>query len=188
MRPVILFMHTSLDGFVARPDGGLDWISYDQDLEQYANTLLQNVDTVMFGRATYHGMENFWRSVPDNPESTPHELQHSRWLDRTNKIVFSRTLTGVDWPNTGIISDNIADEIGALKQQSGSNIVILGSPGLAHSLTQQGLIDEYRLTISPIVLGHGTPLFEDVAEPIRLKLVSSMTLNSGVIIVQYHRQ
>jgi dihydrofolate reductase len=186
MRKLISYLHASLDGFVqGMKEFDLGWISYDEALENYAKEILSTVDTVLWGRATYLGMQSYWPTVPANPESTKYELEHAAWLDKTQKIVASKTLEDVDWTNTKLIKNNLSEEVTKVKQEAGKDIIMLGSPGLTHSLTQLGLIDEYRININPIVIGDGLPLFKVSKDRIGLKLLSSKIFNSGVIGLHY---
>jgi dihydrofolate reductase len=189
MRKLKLFVHVSLDGFVQGPnDWEIDWISYDGELEKYAQDTLSTVDTVIWGRVTYQGMENYWPTVHANPSSTQHEIDHAHWLDNTPKIVFSRTLEKVEWKNTRVVNENIAEEISYLKQQPGKDIIIMGSPSLAHSLMQLGLIDEYSITVQPVLIGSGLPLFKDIKDRVKLKLIEHKILDSGVVCLNYQTE
>ncbi len=188
MRKVISLIHLSLDGFAAGPNDELDWISYDNELEQYAHSLHAHTDTVIWGRRTYEGMASYWLTIPGNPASTPAELEHARWLDAATKVVVSRTLERIDWnnaQNTVLIQDNIAEEINKIKQQPGKDIWFLGSTMLAQTFMQLDLIDEYRININPIVLGRGKLLFDGVTRQLPLKLLESKTFNSGVVALRY---
>ncbi len=188
MRRVIWLIHLSLDGFAAGPNDELDWISYDTDLEQYAHSLHEQTDAVIWGRRTYEGMASFWLTVPGNPESTPAELNHARWLDDATKIVVSRTLDRVAWNNTQntvLIKDNIAGEINAIKRQPGKDIWLLGSIELAQTFMELDLIDEYRIQINPTTLGEGKRLFAEGGRKLRLKLLESRTFASGVVALRY---
>ncbi|HEU0028929.1 MAG TPA: dihydrofolate reductase family protein [Ktedonobacterales bacterium] len=188
MRKVIWLIHLSLDGFAAGPNDELDWISYDSDLERYAHSLHGQTDAVIWGRRTYEGMASFWLTVQGNPESTPAELEHARWLDDATKIVVSRTLDRINWndqQNTVLIRDDIADEINAIKQQPGKDIWLLGSITLAQTFMQLDLIDEYRIQINPTTLGEGKRLFADGGRTIRLKLLESQAFPSGVVALRY---
>lgn len=188
MRRVIALIHLSLDGFAASPNDELDWISYDSDLERYAHALHDQTDTVIWGRRTYEGMARFWLAVPSNPESTPAELAHARWLEGATKIVVSRTLDSVAWggaTNTALIKDHIADEINAIKAQPGKDIWLLGSVALFQTFAQLDLIDEYRIQINPTTLGAGKPLFAGVTRAMKLKLLESQTFPSGVVALRY---
>ncbi len=188
MRKVISLIHVSLDGFAAGPNDELDWIAYDDELEQYAHSLHATTDAVIWGRRTYELMAGYWLTVPGNPASTPAELEHARWLDDATKIVVSRTLDRVEWndaPNTVLIKDNIADEINRFKQQPGKDIWFLGSVMLAQTFMRLDLIDEYRLNINPTVLGRGKPLFASLTRDFPLKLLDAQTLKSGVVALRY---
>lgn len=188
MRKVISMIHLSLDGLAAGPNDELDWISYDSELEQYAHSLHAITDSVIWGRRTYEGMAGYWLTVPGNPESTPAELEHARWLDNATKIVVSRTLDHIEWnnaTNTVLIKDNIADEINKIKQQPGKDIWFLGSVALFQTFMQLDLIDEYRININPTVLGQGKPLFANITRSVPLKLLETQTLKSGVVTLRY---
>src|SRR5215207_1888822 len=173
MRRVIFLIHLSLDGFTAGPNDELEWISYDSELEQYAHAMHDETDAVIWGRRTYEGMAGYWLTVPGNPDSSPAELEHARWLDNATKIVVSRTLDRIEWNNTTntvLIKDNIAEQINKIKQQPGKDIWFLGSTMLAQTFMELDLIDEYRININPTVLGSGKPLFANVTHKIVLKL------------------
>jgi len=184
MRNLVAFMHMSLDGFAAGPNGELDWVAYDQELEKYAEGIVATVGTALYGRTTYQMME-YWRTMLDNPAATAHERHHAAWIEAIPKVVVSTTLNSVDWYNTSIIADNLAAEISRLKQQPGKAIVIFGSPSLTQALAQLGLVDEYQLTVSPVLLGTGMPFFAPLAEKQSLQLLSSMSLASGALGLHY---
>lgn len=112
-------------------------------------------------------------------------MEHAKWVQDVKKIVISGTMDKAEWNNTMLIKDKIAEEIKALKEQPGKNLVIFGSPGAAKTLLDLGLIDEFLLTICPVVLGSGKSIFGDGVEKIRLKLLSSRMLKSGIIATRY---
>lgn len=188
MRRVIALTHLSLDGFAAGPNDELDWIAYDDDLERYAHALHDQTEAVIWGRRTYEGMASYWLTIPSNPESTPAELAHARYLEDATKIVVSRTLDHVEWAgatNTVLIKDEIAAQINAIKAQPGKDIWFLGSVALFQTFAQLDLIDEYRIQINPTTLGAGKPLFAGVTRPMKLKLVESQAFPSGVVALRY---
>ncbi|MFN8440792.1 MAG: dihydrofolate reductase family protein [Caldilineaceae bacterium] len=184
MRNLVVFMHMSLDGFAAGPNGELDWIAYDQELEKHAETVVDTVGTALYGRVTYHMME-YWRTVLSNPEASEHERNHANWIEAIPKVVVSTTLKSVDWNNTTIISDNLVDEITKLKQQPGKDIVIFGSPSLSQTLAQLGLVDAYQLSLSPVILGAGKPFFAHQEQKAQLQLLSTKTFASGALAMHY---
>lgn len=187
MRKLVLFLHASLDGFVEGPNGAMDigWVSYDADLEKHAKEILSTADTVIWGRGTYQMMYGYWPSVPSNPSASQHERDHAEWIEKTAKIVFSTTLEKVEWNNSRLVKENVEEEIKHLKQQPGKDMVILGSPRLAHYLMQLDLIDEYKITVSPVLIGSGLPLFQGVQEKIKLKLIENKTFDSGALGLDY---
>ncbi len=188
MRKIISLIHLSLDGFASGPDDELDWISYNEDIEQSAHALHAHTDAVIWGRRTYEMMASYWLTIPSNPESTPYELEHARYLEGATKIVVSRTLDQVAWggaQNTVLIKDNIADEINRIKQQPGKDIWFLGSPTLAQTFMQLDLIDEYRINLNPVVLGRGKPLFVNDGRRFPLTLLESRPFACGVVALRY---
>lgn len=130
-------------------------------------------------------MGSYWPTVLDDPNESKHNMEHAKWLQDVKKIVISGTMDKAEWNNTMLIKDNIAEEIKALKEQAGKNLVIFGSPGAAQTLLELGLIDEFLLTICPVVLGSGKSVFNGGVEKIRLKLLSSRMLKSGIIATRY---
>jgi dihydrofolate reductase len=185
MRKVIVFCHVSLDGIAAIQSGDLGWVSYDKDLEGWAGPIVQSTDTALYGRVTYELMESYWRTVPSKLDATPYELEHVHWIDGVEKIVFSKSNMVPDWNNTRVISENVKEEILKLKQRQGKNITIFSSPTLANSLIKLGLVDEYHLSMSPVVLGDGKFLFKEVKDAIKLTLIEEKTFKSGAVTLHY---
>jgi len=130
-------------------------------------------------------MESYWPTVLKKPNAGKHAREHAEWVENVPKIVFSRTLTEVTWNNTRLIKDNIAEEVKKLKEEPGKDLVIFGSPGLATTLMNLGLIDEYKLTVHPIILGKGISVFTNNTTKSTLKLLESRTMKSGVITLHY---
>jgi dihydrofolate reductase len=187
MRHLIFFMHISLDGFVAGPNGEMNWIKFDDDLFDFVGTMTDKADTALYGRVTYEMMQGYWPTAADKPNPTKHEIEHSAWYNKVPKVVLSRTMDGKGLQHTTIISDQLADNINQLKQQEGENILIFGSPRASQSLLNEGLIDEFWLFVNPILLGKGMPLFKDVTGTTPLKLVESKTFDCGVIALHYEK-
>ena len=185
MKKIVLFMHTSLDGFVAGPNGEMNWINVEKEIFDEATKVTDRADTALYGRNTYGMMEGYWPTAADQPNATKHDIEHSRWYNSVTKIVISKTMEGTQKPKTKVISHDLAQEIKKVKQGPGKDIVIFGSPSTCHSLMQDNLIDEYILTINPVLLGAGIPLFNGIEKLTKLKLVSSKVLDSAVVLAHY---
>ena len=186
MRKIISFMHISLDGFVAGPNGEMDWIKADQEIFEYVGKRISQGDTSLYGRVTYQMMESYWPTAANKPAATRHDIEHSKWYSNVHKVVLSKTLKETDGTNTTIISDNLSDRIAEIKKQPGEEVLLFGSPTATHSLMQQNLIDGYWLFVNPIILGRGIPLFANVKDKIRLKLlITTRQFTCGVTELNY---
>ena len=186
MRKVISFMHISLDGFVAGPNGELNWVKVDDELFDYVGKRISEGDTALYGRVTYQMMESYWPEAGKKPKASKHDIEHSKWYNGVHKVVLSKTMKGQSLANTTIISDNISDKINEIKKQPGSDIAVFGSPAATHSLMQLGLIDGFWLFLNPIILGQGVPLFKDIKDKIKLKLLTpTKQFTSGVTELNY---
>jgi dihydrofolate reductase len=186
MRKIISFMHISLDGFVAGPNGEMNWIKVDEEIFDHVGKRISQTDTALYGRITYEMMENYWPDAGKKPNASKHDIDHSTWYNGAQKIVLSKTMQGAKLPNTTIISDNLADRIAEIKGQPGSEILLFGSPTATHALIQQGLIDGYWLFVNPVILGNGIPLFENIKEKTSLKLLApTRQFASGVTELNY---
>ncbi|HEY4787802.1 MAG TPA: dihydrofolate reductase family protein, partial [Bacteroidales bacterium] len=124
----------------------------------------------------------------EKPNASKHDKEHSIWYNNVSKVVLSKTMKETGLRNTTVISDNLLENINKLKQQSGKNIFIFGSPRASHSLLSVGLIDEYWIFVNPILLGEGIPLFKYVTDIVKLKLLESKTFTSGVVALHYRKE
>lgn len=185
MRKVISFMHISLDGFVAGPNGEMNWIKVDEAIFDHVGKRISEGDTALYGRVTYDMMEGYWPTAADKPNASKHDREHSSWYSKVHKVVLSTTMKDTGLTNTEIISDNLADRINEIKQRPGSDILLFGSPTATHALMQQNLIDGYWLFVNPIVLGRGIPLFADIKDKIKLNLLNTRSFACGVTELDY---
>lgn len=185
MRKLVLAMHTSADGYVAGPNGEFEWINVDDPIFDYVGKLTDAADTALYGRVTYDMMEGYWPTAGDQPNATAHDKHHSEWYNKVHKVVLSKTLKGTGRNKTTIISENVPEQINALKQEQGKEILMIGSPSAAHSLMQHDLIDEFWLFVNPIALGTGIPLFKNLKQHLALKLESTNVFPSGVVCMHY---
>jgi dihydrofolate reductase len=178
-------MHTSLDGFVAGPNGEMNWIKINEELFDHVGKRISQEDAALYGRVTFQMMEAYWPTAADKPNATRHDIEHSRWYAHARKIVLSRTLNEADLANTTIISDNLPERINALRQQPGREILLFGSPTATHALMAEDLIDGYWLFVNPIILGKGIPLFAGIRDQIKLKLEKTRRFDCGVVELSY---
>ena len=185
MRKLVSFMHVSLDGYVAGPGGEMNWIKVDEEIFEFAGQRTRLSDTALYGRITWQMMEAYWPTAAEKPVATKHDIEHSAWYSKVPKLVLSRTMKNESRPNTRFIGDNVNQEITNIKKAAGNEIIIFGSPSVAHTLTLADLIDEYWLFINPIILGKGIPMFPILEQRINLKLIKSHAFESGVVCLHY---
>jgi dihydrofolate reductase len=148
---------------------------------QHVEDILDQVDTVLMSRVIYQEFKNYWPAVASNPKSSESDKAFSRWLDRTPKIVFSKTLENLEWENARLVRGDAGMEIAILKQQPGKHLMMWGGARFPRALMQMGLIDEYWINIHPVALGRGKALFEGIENRIPLKLLKSRVFESGVV-------
>ncbi|MBK7979346.1 MAG: dihydrofolate reductase family protein [Ignavibacteriae bacterium] len=185
MRKIISFMHISLDGFVAGPNGEMDWIKINEEIFSHVGNRINKGDMALYGRVTFQMMENYWPTAGNKPSATKHDIDHSKWYAKIQKVVLSRSLKEKDFTNTKIISDNLTEKLSQIKQGEGEDILLFGSPSATHSLIKLDLIDGYWLFVNPVLLGKGIPLFVNVNNRTKLKLLSAQQFNCGVNELNY---
>ncbi len=181
MRKIILSNLVSLDGYFEGPNREIDWHNVDEEFNEYAIDFLNSVDTLLFGRVTYQLMASYWPT----PTAIANDPIVAEKMNSLPKIVFSRTLEKVEWKNTRLVKEAIAEEISKLKQQPGKDSAIFGSSDLALTFIQHGLIDEYRIIVNPVVLGNGKPLFKGIKDRLNLKLLKTKVFRSGNVCLYY---
>ena len=187
MRKVIATMWITLDGFIAGPNGEMNWVTdiFDEEMGKYEDDVVSAADTLLLGRVTYQSFAGAWPKVPENPSASKGEVEYAHKLNAMRKIVFSKTLEQAEWNNSRLVREIIPEEIKKLKQEPGKDIVIYGSASIVQALMNLGLIDEYQLLIHPIVLGDGKSLFEDIKDRVNLKLLKTKPHPSGVVRLYY---
>jgi dihydrofolate reductase len=184
MRKLIYSMGVSLDGFIAGPGGEIDWSAPDEELHRFHNEQTWEVGAHLLGRRLYEEMV-YWETADEKPSAPDYELEFARIWNALPKVVFSKTLEKVEG-NARLVRDGVAEEVARLKEQPGKDLAV-GGAGLASTFMKLGLIDEYRLFVSPVVLGGGTPYFPALDERINLELVESQTFGSRVVYLRYRR-
>jgi dihydrofolate reductase len=177
-RRLILHMSVSLDGFIARSDGVIDWLTPRDGVDHGAHRhrdnleMLGQIGLIVLGRRACEDMAEAWSSS-DSPMAV--------LINALPKVVFSRSLSEVSWSNARVSRAALADEIPALKREGGKDIVVFGGGRIGNSLMRERLIDEYRLTVHPVALGEGLPLMQGLPEPQRLELISSTAYADGSV-------
>jgi dihydrofolate reductase len=188
MRKVILWVGTSLDGFTSDEQEQLDWLvphATQPEAQEFFQRLREHADTILLGRVNYEGFFGYWPKVKDDPRASPADKAISRWLDDTQKVVFSRTLRAVTWKNARLAGRDAAAEVAALKRDDGGDIIIQNSTRLAQSLFAADLVDEIALVVAPVALGKGRALFAGLPHPMLLERTELVPMKDGTIVVQY---
>lgn len=181
MRKIIVFEWITLDGFFAGTDGNVDWMVWGDEVVEYAKEVYAATDTVLYGKTTYEGMKYHWTTSASS-EDDPKIID---FMNETHKIVFSKSLEKVDWNNSELVREFDAEEIAELKENSGENILILGSGTLVSQFANAGLIDEYKFLVNPVVLGSGKTLFENIGDTVKLKYLSTKNFSNGNVLLCY---
>jgi dihydrofolate reductase len=181
MRKLIYSMSVSLDGFIAGPDGAIDWSVPDEELFRFHHQQVQEIGVHLCGRRLYETMV-YWETAEGSPLAAEHVEFALTWK-ALPKVVFSTTLESVVG-NTRLARDGVGEEVSRLKEQPGKDIGV-GGAGLARACMKLELIDEYRLFVSPVVLGGGTPYFPALDNRINLELVETRTFGSSVVYLRY---
>lgn len=178
MRKLIAVLNMTLDGICDHTAGG----GGDEMLEHYTE-LLNNSGAILYGRITY-GLMEYWRTFIETPSGNKAVDDFAVAMNTIPKIVFSHTLNDVDWETATLAPRSVKEEVLALKQQSGKDILV-GSPSMIVACLNLNLVDEYQLCILPVIAGKGLPLFKNVDDSVNLKLLKTKTFNSGVVTFYY---
>jgi dihydrofolate reductase len=184
MRKVIYSMGVSLDGFIAGPGGEIDWSAPDEELHRFHNEQTRELGAHFCGRRLYETMV-YWETADRNPSATEYEREFAVLWQKLPKIVFSNTLETVEG-NSRLATAGVAEEVARLKAEPGKDLAV-GGAGLAATFIELGLVDEYRLFVSPAVLGSGKPFFPPLDHRIDLELVETRTFGSRVVYLRYAR-
>jgi dihydrofolate reductase len=178
MRPVVLQMGVTLDGYVAGPGGEGDWglPAERPDVRAWKVASLRQVGTHIMGRVTYEQMAGHW------PNATG---DYAEFMNNLPKVVFSKTLPAAEWAGSRIARGDLTEEIAALKSEPGGEIMAHGGAAFVQALSGLGLIDQYRLVILPVALGNGLPLFKDLPKPLRVDLAEAKSFPDGTVIHVY---
>lgn len=181
MRKLISFMVVTADGFTEGPEGEFDWPNVDEGFNDFAVSQLHDLGALLFGRVTYEGMASYWptpMALEDNPVVTG-------LMNGKPKYVFSQTLSAADWSNTTLVGGDAGKAVAGLKEQDGHDLGVFGSSKLTVSLLEQGLVDELRVMVNPVLLGGGVSLFTGIEQRIPLALLRTTVFPSGNVFLVY---
>jgi dihydrofolate reductase len=188
MRKLKLQMQITVDGFVAGPNGELDWMNPDMEIEddkifQYINFLIDSSDTILMGRKMTDEFVNYWTNVVKNPKSPWHEFAN-KMVD-TPKVVFTRTFDESPWLNTVLAKGDIVEEVNQLKNRPGKDLLAYGGAGFVSSLIKHDLIDEYQLFVNPVAISKGMTIFGELGDYFKLKQTDATPYECGVTVHTY---
>ena len=187
MRKLKLNMQMTLDGFVARPNGELDWMTLDLDdkLRADFNSNTASFDTILMGRKMTTEFMDYWTKEVKNPQSPEYPL--AKMMVEYPKIVFTKTLdkTPSWWPNTTLAKGDLVDEVNRIKNQGGKDIVVYGGATFVSSLIKNNLIDEYYFFVNPVAIGDGMTIFRDLGRRFDLKQLDATPYECGVTVHRY---
>jgi dihydrofolate reductase len=181
VRRIIASEGITLDGYFADPRGEIAWQALDDDFNAYSLEFLDSVDSLLFGHVTYELMRAWWPT----PAGEAYGSELAQRMNSATKLVVSSQKVDLSWNNSHRLDGDLATAVSQLKSEQGGDIAILGSGTLVAQLTDHGLIDEYRVTLNPLILAGGTPLFRDVQERRKLKLAGTREFASGVVLLRY---
>lgn len=177
-RKILLDLAVTLDGFIEGKHGEIDWCIMEPDMK--FTEFLNQIDTILYGRKSY----DLWGKYVPDANASADDKEIWKTIHSMEKIVFSKTQTGAD-QDVKYISDNLLEEINALKRKPGKDIWLYGGASLITTLLNLGVIDEFRLSVHPVILGEGKPLFAEIKQRANLKLIESKTFSSGVVQLIY---
>ena len=185
MRKLKLQVQMSVDGYIAGPNGEMDFMVWDWDdkLKEYVTEITEPVDCIVLGRKLAEGFIPYWANVAANPDD-PQFTAGKKFSD-THKVVFTKTLDKSQWDNTVLAKDDLVDEITKLKNQDGKDIIAYGGATFVSALIKHGLIDEFHLFINPTAIGNGMTIFKEINSNQNLTLAKSTSFNCGIVILNY---
>jgi|SRR5450432_3539733 len=181
MRKIIISNLVSVDGYFEGPNADISWHNINAAFNKFSIEQLHSADTILFGRKTYQLMESYWpteAAIKNDPVIAER-------MNNTAKVVFSTTLHEVSWTNTRLVKNNMEQAVLQLKKQPGKDVLIFGSADFSSHLINAGLIDEFRIIISPIILGKGNLLFNRIESKVKLELIKSVPFSSGNVLLCY---
>ena len=177
-------MNVSVDGYIADAIGGLEWAGPpDDELHQYWNDREREIAVALYGRRLYDLMSAYWPTADQDPAATPVTVDFARVWRAMPKVVFSRTLESVDW-NSRLERGDVVEVATRLKAETDGVLEVAGAT-LAAPLVRAGLVDEFRIVLTPTAVGGGTPFFPKLGSHIPLRLIETRTFRGGTVLLRY---
>jgi dihydrofolate reductase len=183
MRSVTYSMNVSLDGYIAGPDGGIDWAPPSEEVFRSWIDEIREVDVHLLGRRLYETML-YWETADQDPSLDDSKLEWAALWKPLPKVVFSTTLSAVQG-HARLASGSLAEEIERLRAEAGEGDIAIGGATLAAEAAASGLIDEYRVRVCPVLVGGGVSFFPQRERQVDLELVETRTFSSGVVYLRY---
>jgi dihydrofolate reductase len=185
LRKLKLQVQMSVDGYIAGPNGEMDWLvwNWDDKLKEYVNELTESVDCILLGRKMAEGFISNWSDVMTKPDHPDYAF--AKKMIEIPKVVFTKTLNKSEWVNTDIATGDLTDGINKLKRQNGKDIIVYGGASFDSSLIKAGLIDEFYLFVNPAAIGNGMTIFKDLNEMQKFTLVKSIAFDCGIVALHY---
>jgi dihydrofolate reductase len=187
MRKLKLQVQITVDGFIGRENGELDFMTWnwDEQLKQYVQNITDQIDLIILGRKLAEGFIPYWAKVASDSQDPEYEA--GKIFTETPKVVFSKTLQQPSslWNNTRLAKGELAEEINNLKEQPGRDIIVYGGASFVASLARQGLIDEYNLFVNPVVIGKGLSIFNALGASQMLNRIDSVAFPCGITLLKY---
>ena len=182
MRKLKLQMQMTVDGYVAGPQGQLDWMTFEMDdrLLAFINEMIDTSDTILLGRKMTPGFVDYWEGVLGKPQSPEHAFAQK--MVGTPKVVFSRTVDHMNGKNVRVEQGDLVEAVNRLKRQTGNDLIVYGGATFVSSLVDQGLIDELHLFVNPVAIGDGMRVFQG-RRP--LALTRSTSYPCGIVVNAY---
>lgn len=185
MRKLKLQVQMTVDGYIAGPNGEMDWMTFNwnDDLKKYVTEITTPIDCIVLGRKLAEGFIPHWASVAANPEHP--EFTAGKKFTNTPKVVFTKTLDKSAWDNTVLAKGDLVDEVTKLKSQGGQDIIAYGGATFVSALIKHGLIDEFHLFINPVAIGSGMAIFKELDGKQNLTLKKSLAFACGIVVLCY---
>jgi dihydrofolate reductase len=184
VRKLVVFNNVTLDGYFTDSNGEMSWAHTGNDDAEFNAFVADNASgggELLFGRITYELMASYWPT----PKAIKNDPIVAEGMNSMPKVVFSRTLDKASWSNTKLVKGDIASEIRKMKREPGKGMAILGSGSIVSQLAPEGVIDEYQLMVTPVVLGQGRTMFDGIKDKLNLKLTKTRTFGNGKVYLCY---